>query len=367
MSRSRLPESEVRKYFIDPPDPAILLAAQKQLAEANTALVKAGDTSAVSAECRRMRLRRLIAAGLCLILLCVSVIKDEDWLGYPLVFTVLVLVVKAFTRPRAYAKGAEEWAKGRAAAAKKEIQKAQAAMREYQRLYDLAEPKPSDDMMDQTLAGDIAAIRKRAMRSLFLSPGDLVRPSYSGSPDKTDWSPYNSSDSQEPFVVYGPAFGEGLKVLSAVGKDGRRRYGRYSVMVICTTRYHIAVYRCVLDFFTGQLNNESTMEMHYQDVVTVRTHSDPDPGRSIEIEPRESQRHLFPPGTERCFELIVSGGVRLRIVTGLTHRETTKFRKSGKDGVVYQGSDPDFQAVADAVRMMLREKKGGVEGPSFLA
>lgn len=366
MSRPRLSASQVRKYFIDPPDPAILLAAQKKSAEASAALVEARDTTAVSVECHQMRLRRLVPAGLCLVLLCVSVIKDKNWLGYLLAFTMVILVVKAFTKPRDYAERADEEAKKKAAAAEEQLREAQAAMCEYQQLYDLAEPKPSDEVMDQTLAGDIAAIRERAMRGLFLSPGDLVKPSRIGSPDKIDWSPFNSSDPQEPFVVYGPAFGEGLKVSSAVGKDGRRRYGRYSVMVICTTRYHIAVYRCVLDFFTGQLNNESTMEMHYQDVVTVRTHSDPDRGRRIKIKPRDSQRHLFPPGTERCFELIVSGGVKLRIVTGLTHRETREFRESGESGMVYQGSDPDFQAVADAVRMMLREKKGGVEGPSFL-
>ncbi|MEV6738465.1 hypothetical protein AB0N14_16670 [Streptomyces sp. NPDC051104] len=137
-------------------------------------------------------------------------------------------------------------------------------------------------------------------------------------------------------------------------------------MIICTTRYHLAVYRCVLDFFTGELNNESGMEMHYQDVVSVRTYSDPDPGRRIEIEPRPSQAYLFPPGTERCFELLVSGGMTLRMVTGLTNRETTVFRRAGQEGMVYQGTDPDFQAVADAVRMMLREKKGGMEGPALV-
>ncbi|MFH9853654.1 hypothetical protein ACH4NV_20430 [Streptomyces althioticus] len=367
MSRSRLRAGAVRKYFVDAPDPEMLTTAQQNLTEADAALARVFESrTKAEAVSRRMRIRRRVGAGVCAFLVLTSAIGDSVALAIVMAIAALILAVKSVTVPQRHAEDAEGQARMDAKKAQERKSNAEAAIREYQRLYDLAEPKPSDEELDRTLAQDIAAVRDRAMRSLSLSPGDLVRPSRIGSPDDIEWSPFNSDDPHEPFVVYGPAFGEGLKVSSAVGKDGRRRYGRYSVMVICTTRYHIAVYRCVLDFFTGQLNNESTMEMHYQDVVSVRTHSDPDPGRRIEIEPRQSQKHLFPRGTERCFELIVSGGVTLRMVTGLTHRETTQFRQSGEEGVVYQGEDPDFQAVADSVRMMLREKKGGVEGPSFL-
>ncbi|MEU2023540.1 hypothetical protein ABZ565_15440 [Streptomyces sp. NPDC016469] len=365
MSQSRLRAGSVRRYFIDSPDPESLVSARGRLAEADASRTKALDRTHVEAECRKLRDHRLIGAGLCVAVLLVCVLSETHWLGFLSAIGAFVCAVRAFVSPRQHAAKAGEAMRGALAEAEWRRSEAEAAIHEYQRLYDLAEPKPSDEAMDRMLEQDVEAVRARAMRSLSLDTDDLVRPIRAGAPDDVDWSPFNSSSPQKPLVVYGPAFGEGLKVSSAVGKDGRRRYGRYSVMVICTTRYHIAVYRCVLDFFTGQLNHESTMEMHYQDVVSVRTHSDPDPGRRIEIEIRESQKHLFPRGTERCFELIVSGGITLRMVTGLTHRETTDFRTSGEGGVVYQGEDPDFQAVADAVRMMLREKKGGVEGPSL--
>ncbi|WP_069816066.1 hypothetical protein [Streptomyces sp. TP-A0874] len=369
MTPARLAAAEVRKYFVDAPDPAVLHQAEAGLRAAEELLSRSSDLSAIHKRRQTERGLFLGGAGLCLVLLIPA--SGGSFIPLALLSPFLTmgfiaLVVCAFVVPQNRARRAEEAARQSVLAAEYARGQWSAVRDDYYRQLSLAEPKPSDSQMDLTLIHDIAGLRSRAMRSLALVPQDLVRPSRPGSPDDLDWSPFNSNNPQDPFIVYGPAYGEGFPVSSAMGADGRRRYGRYSIMVICTTRYHLAVYRCVLDFFTGQLNSESTVEMHYQDVVSVRTHSDPDSGRRIIVEPRPSQRHLFPPGTERYFELVVSSGTTLRMVTGLNNREAAAFRRSGAEGLVHQGGEPDFQAVADAVRMMLREKKGGVDGPELV-
>lgn len=415
--------SELRKYFIDPPDASVLEGAKAAVVEAEKELVNAQNelTSANSMgvppvvvgdpppqEAKHVKLFILSAALLVAMVLVIAIAETYPRLSLlapflPMCFIgALVLGIRGFVvrhEQELKWRGAVAHAQWQAhatqagwhqrllevrSAAERAVAAAsykrdqahlalQQAVKEYERQLSLAEPKPSDDTMEQVLQGDIAAIKERALRRLSLHPGDLVRPAYLIPFDELCEAPENSNEPNDPFVVYGPAYGAGYPVWCALGEPGRdgrrkRRYSRYKVMVICTTRYHLALYWCILDFFTGKWDEESTAEYHYSDVVAVHSKTDPDSSSRIKLENhRSSQQGLeVPPNAERYFEVVVSSGDRARIVTGFTSKRRADDELSHGGG--YQsfevlGRDPNFDAVADAVRMMLREKKGAIGGP----
>ncbi|MCX5387657.1 hypothetical protein [Streptomyces sp. NBC_00083] len=392
----------IREYFLDPPDPARLEAAEDRLAAAEDRLEWAlRDLDAFAPkppppapaplpEVRphpgyALAAAAVLAFGVCLVLI-------DPW------FTIIALpclvgsiaLVNAGVAHRADDRAARERAIAEARrkkAARKEADARREAHlhSEVDRLTDALDdardiydeelrayedecrrrgPKPSDALMDRTLLDDIHSVKEHALVRLRLHRSELVRPAYMRemTPAELENAPANTPDAHDPFVVYGPAYGADYPVWCVLGEGphAKRRYSRYKVMIICTTRYHVALYRCVLDFFTGELDEESTAEYHYADVVAVHSETDPNSTRKINIRtPRQSQRHLRDaPQAERYFELVVSSGDRARIVTGLTRRRT------GDDNPEHfhvLGNDPNFDAGADSIRMMLREKKSGTD------
>jgi hypothetical protein len=359
---------EIKKYFLDPPDPAALAWAEATIQEAERRMAEARSQWPDPARRKAAQRTRLIISGLVAVVGILLAAAGHGFFAFLGFVAAGVAAIRSFIVPRDREAKEQKASQAALDAAEQMRGHALTVKQDYERQYALTEPKLSDEEMDRVLQQDITRTKSRAMQALAVHPNDLVRPTYMGAsmqgPRFDASTPLNSNDSRDPFVVYGPAYGAKYPVSSAVGKDGKRRYGRYSVMVICTTRYHLALYRCVLDFFSGNLDEENTTEYHYTDVVAVHSISDPDPGKRINIQPRASQSHLFPVGTERYFELVVSSGDRARVVTGLTHGEISALRgEANGQSFIHQGKDPDFQAVADAVRMMLREKKGGIEGP----
>ncbi|SEN40321.1 hypothetical protein [Nonomuraea pusilla] len=366
MSAARPSPEEIRKYFLDPPDPAELAHAEAGLRDAERRMAEARARRPHPGTRKREQNNRLVVAGALAFVSLVMSVTGSGFLGFLGLAGAAVIAVRAYLTPKEREEAEREAAHRAWEDANNERERALRALREYHRRHALAEPKPSDGQMDRVLRQDIELIKSRALITLNVHPDDLVRPAYMArhrvSFDAS--APSNSADVHDPFVVYGPAYGAGYAVWSAAGADGRRRYSRYEVMVICTTRYHLALYRCVLDTFTGALDEERTTEYHYNDVVAVHSESDPNAGGRIQIQPRPSQKYLFTADTERYFELVVSSGDRVRIVTGIGSRRTpARQGQAGAQHVVHRGKDPDFQAVADAVRMMLREKKGGVHSP----
>ncbi|MFL5862008.1 MAG: hypothetical protein ACJ780_14725, partial [Solirubrobacteraceae bacterium] len=151
----------------------------------------------------------------------------------------------------------------------------------YDRTLRAAEPKPTDSGMDELLRSDLAAVRDRALDRLGVMTEDLeiddphdplggvVAPESPG--DLTPASGLDSRDRQ-PLVVHGPWDA----THTVIANDGRWRFGKYQVMVICPTRHHLAIYVCLLNFLTGGLEGEWTQEYHYVDVVAVGTTTDAD-------------------------------------------------------------------------------------------
>ncbi|MFF1682874.1 hypothetical protein ACFVYG_43435 [Streptomyces sp. NPDC058256] len=302
---TRPPAQWIARYFVDPPNPADLQAAQLKMAFGGGGLVLGVV---------------LLAAG-----------GDPSFLGAVLFVVGFILGIKGWNAKRAY-----------------------------DAAYALAMPRPSDTEIDQLIATDAFSIVNRSLPQLGLTPADLVTPrgvTGSGGASFDDIAANAGPQSgvggpgDNQMVVWGPAF----PCNSAFGDDGRMRYSKYEFMVICPTHYLLAIYRCELDLYSGQLKSEQTHEYHYQDVVAVRTASVPLHRGGITIQPRASQRAAFARfDTVRQMQIVVSSGDRTSVT----------LRVSSAADVTVDSNDPlDFPQVLERVRATLREKKGGVRAP----
>ncbi|MCX4974437.1 MULTISPECIES: hypothetical protein [unclassified Streptomyces] len=302
---TRPPAQWIARYFVDPPNPADLKAAQLKMAFGGGGLVLGVV---------------LLAAG-----------GDASFLGAVGLVVGFILGVKGWNAKRAY-----------------------------DAAYALAMPRPSDAEIDQLIATDAFSIVNRSLPQLGLTPADLVTPrgvTGSGGASFDDIAANSGPQSgvggpgDNQMVVWGPAF----PCNSAFGDDGRMRYSKYEFMVICPTHYLLAIYRCELDLYSGQLKSEQTHEYHYQDVVAVRTASVPLHRGGITIQPRASQRAAFARfDTVRQMQIVVSSGDRTSVT----------LRVSSAADVTVDSNDPlDFPQVLERVRATLREKKGGVRAP----
>ncbi|MGY0024083.1 hypothetical protein ACVHNB_34590 [Streptomyces sp. YJ-C3] len=297
---SRPPAHWIARYFIDPPHPAALRSAQ----------IKMG-----------------IGAGALVLGVLLLVAADAGGKGLGAILLVVGCIVG-----------------GSGLSAKKV----------YDAAYALAMPRPSDAEIDQLIGMDSFSILNRALPQLGLTDADLVQPrgvSGAAGVSFTDIEARAGATAVpggNQMMVWGPAF----PCNSAIGADGRTRYSRYEFMVICPTHYQLAIYKCELDLYTGQLK-ESTNEYHYQDVVAVRTSSVPLNRHGGQyVNPRPSQRVYFARfDTKRVMEIIVSSGDRTSINLRVS---------SSAEATVDSGDPLDFPQVLERVRATLREKKGGV-------
>ncbi|MCX5557754.1 hypothetical protein [Streptomyces sp. NBC_00038] len=299
---TRAPAQWIARYFVDPPNPADLKAAQLKMAFGGGGLVLGVV---------------LLAAG-----------GGAAALGFVLLVVGFILGVKGWNAKRAY-----------------------------DAAYALAMPRPTDAEIDQIIGMDALSIVNRSLPQLGLTTADLVTPrGVTGSGGASfDDIVANAGPQGGPgdnqMVVWGPAF----PCNSAFGDDGRMRYSKYEFMVLCPTHYLLAIYRCELDLYSGQLKSEQTHEYHYQDVVAVRTASVPLHRGGITIQPRASQREAFARfDTVRQMQIVVSSGDRTSVT----------LRVSSAADVTVDSNDPlDFPQVLERVRATLREKKGGVRAP----
>lgn len=307
MNGARPEPGWIARYFIDPPDPKRLDTAKTKLAF--------GVAGAV------LGLPLLLAKS-----------GGSAFLGFLLLVFGIVLGIRGAREKKAY--DAE---------------------------YARAIPRPSDEDIDRIVGTDTLSIVNRALPQLGLTQADLVSPRGVSGPGGGTFDALAASvttqQAKRPgasqMVVWGPA----LPCNLAIGEDGKPRYSKYEFMVICPTNYHLAVYRCELDLYTGGLRSERTYEFHYADVVAVHTLSMPiNRFQGIPIYLRPSQWHVSTRlDTMRTMEIVVSSGDRASITLGVS---------SAADLTVDSGdaNEPlQFRDVLNRVRQMLREKKGGTE------
>jgi hypothetical protein len=220
----------------------------------------------------------------------------------------------------------------------------------YDRAYKASTPKPTAREMDRLLLDDLLKIEKAAMTQLGLTSEDLQLESSTSDPFAGLAHGGSSADhqGQRPLVVFGPAVNSGF----AIGEDDVWRCKRYEVMVICPTSYHLAIYRCVIDFLTGGMRSIETHEYHYTDVVAVSTNTRPAPDLVLEIlAVIDEEQVRFASTLLREFQIVVSSGDRSKVVVGISDEEDPDNSATLQDSGINR--------VIDVVRKVLRDKKGG--------
>jgi hypothetical protein len=204
----------------------------------------------------------------------------------------------------------------------------QRRMSDYRAEYDKAEPKPTDSQMDQWLEEDINEIKKDALEKLDLNDEDMAH-----EPD-------------DPIMVIGP----GDKANIAIGKDGIIRFSIYDILLVYLTEYHLAAYKCTLDFASKVRTYESTQEYHYTDVVSVSTRTASDLALTIDGQTKSLANY-------QQFALSVASGESINVATPISFSDHV----DQWVGYLSQGKFPDSGAdkAIRVIRNRLREKKGG--------
>jgi hypothetical protein len=220
---------------------------------------------------------------------------------------------------------------------------------DYRRHYAEAEPKPTDTQMDELLGDDIRDAADRALRRLGLTLDELELRSRDIDPLSRNGYRRLADQGRGPIPVFGPT----PHARGRIGFDGKWRFASYRIMVICPTGHHLGIYTCDLDSASGQRHHERTDEYHYDDVVAVRTTTTTTPEIAIRVLDASARHRIALGGPlHRRFQIIVSSGDRSSIIVGIEDENesggTVPLQESGIDAVI------------EAVRRILRVKKGGI-------
>ncbi len=119
---------------------------------------------------------------------------------------------------------------------------------QYEKDYERAEPKPSDEQMDQWMNSDIDKITAEALRRL-----DLEHEDYKA----------------KPYTIGGPASLKETRF--AIGKDGKTRYSHFNILVVFLTEYHVAAYQSDNSMEYGQILTDKTQEFPYREITNLGT------------------------------------------------------------------------------------------------
>lgn len=130
---------------------------------------------------------------------------------------------------------------------------------EYERLYALAMPKPTDQQMWAWLHESIAAITQHGFHRLNLVEGDLAGAS-------------GLNKGQQPLIVIGVP--EGFRVQSRRDAEGEALFSHYEVTILYLTPQKLCAYQSQLDLATGASLGDGTHEFFYQHINTLTTKSD---------------------------------------------------------------------------------------------
>jgi|694.fasta_scaffold68974_3 hypothetical protein len=123
--------------------------------------------------------------------------------------------------------------------------------KQYEKDYEMAEPKPSDEQMDKWLKDDIEKIRCESLRRLGLDSEDYIA---------------------EPHYIGGPARGlEETKY--AIGKDGKTRFSHFNILIVYFINHHLAAYQSLNSIENGVTLFDSTQEFPYQEITKLGTHT----------------------------------------------------------------------------------------------
>ena len=225
------------------------------------------------------------------------------------------------------------------------------------------EPKPDDAEMDDRLADLLLGVDAQALAALHLTAADVVATGVTwnaAAAVRGDPVAVGGRDA-EPHLVLTPV----LAARSAVGRDGRWRFTRYDVVALCPTPHHIAVFRCRVDVISGRTTAAETEEYYYEDVTAVMTKgaSSDDVlfnpvdhfGLGWTGTPRLTRRelHFASPGVDRTVVAVHQAPKPRQRPKPASGAQTVAV---APEVTVY---DSGLDAAAEAVRRLLRAKRGG--------
>lgn len=201
-------------------------------------------------------------------------------------------------------------------------------LREYERRFRAAEPKPDHRTMDLTLEQDLRRLSAQAMIHFGLMDTDLLVDS-DGVHARRPLGAELTGHGQGPPMVFGPA----KRSTGRPDLDGVWRFTAYDVLVVCATARHLAIYTCTLDFASGGVTGTETHEFDYEHIVAVLIRSRP--GSELSI-------NLMEPGlrvsTADEFQVVVASGDRSHIAVRLRDDNRAAYpirlQESGADNVV---------------------------------
>ncbi|MBW4625224.1 MAG: hypothetical protein KME49_06900 [Brasilonema octagenarum HA4186-MV1] len=120
-------------------------------------------------------------------------------------------------------------------------------LEQYKNDYAQAEPKPSDEQIDEWMDDDIANIIEESLIKLDLEDGD-----------------YNAN----PLYIGGPANLD--KTRYALGEDGKIRYSHLNVLIVYLTDHNILTYECVHTLIHGHTLSDITQEFPYKEITNLQ-------------------------------------------------------------------------------------------------
>ncbi|NMF62693.1 hypothetical protein [Brasilonema octagenarum] len=118
---------------------------------------------------------------------------------------------------------------------------------QYKKDYARAEPKPSDEQIDEWMDDDIDNIIEESLRKLDLEDGDYTA---------------------KPFIIGGPADLDDTRY--ALGKDGKIRYSHLNVLIVYLTDHNILTYECVHTLIHGHTLSDITQEFPYKEITNLQ-------------------------------------------------------------------------------------------------
>jgi hypothetical protein len=205
-------------------------------------------------------------------------------------------------------------------------------------------PKPSDSRMDAWLNEDVQALRDKAADQVRLNPklvkdgGDLVYPVQ---------------------TVVGMPTSEMRRELNMRiirGRDKKLRADHYDVLTLFLTNDLISVYRCLIDFHTGEPIYEEVTERHYRDIVGVTSNRVPVPPHIVDLfeaidrliaengEEVEKESKYADLSFAQTFSLSIVSGERFEMSTGFGNPT------NGTDEIAWHNNGPALDIIKKMVR-----------------
>ena len=140
------------------------------------------------------------------------------------------------------------------------------------------------------------------------------------------------------------------------GSDKRLRADHYDVLTLFLTNDLLSVYRCVIDFHTGEPIYEEVTERHYRDIVGVTSNRIPVPLHIVEL--FKSIDELIAESGEgsvderKYADLSFAQTFSLSIVSGEKFEMSTGFGNStnGTDEIAWTNNGPALDIIKKMVR-----------------